>query len=249
MSLTSKFGPTCAFAAAISLIATPVAAAELPYASRSAAVGYQSDVAHYDRRDRDRDRGRYRDRDGIDGGDILAGVLVLGAIAAIASSSKKPKNEPEYRYPDQREPLPRESQGYRSGDFDAGSSGMSRAVDMCVDQIELGDEQVSGVDAASRTAEGWQVSGALETGAGFTCKIDNAGRIRSLEIDLAYLGSASAAGDGQQLGDDVYARARQGRNSAYPGAPSSGEIDDRPVWTGDSESASQSYAIDGDIGG
>ena len=51
----------------------------------------------------------HRDR-GIDGGDVLAGVLIIGGIAAIASAASKDRRDRETRYPDR---YPREGD-YRS---------------------------------------------------------------------------------------------------------------------------------------
>ena len=194
MALIRRFAAAGACVAAISLAATPAAALELP---RSAPAIYQGDKANgWGRR-------YHHHHDRIDAGDVLAGVLILGGIAAVASAvSKKDRAE---RYPASAPPLPYpQDRGYR--DYPSDGRGLDNAVSMCVDQVERGRDRVGSVDSANRTAEGWTVSGALDGGAGFTCRIDNEGRIRTLDIGDAR-GALDPAVD-RQYSDDVYARAR-----------------------------------------
>lgn len=167
-----------------------------------------------------RGRRHHRDR-GIDGGDILAGVLILGGIAAIASaasnSNKDRQVRDDYRYDepyqDQR-PDYYESRGYSGG-------GIDNAVDMCVGQVERGSDRVASVDNTSRTTDGWRISGQLSAGGGFSCWIDNDGRIRNVDLGGGYYG-ASAGGDYYQSGADVqwddnfYAQARSQAGYASP---------------------------------
>jgi hypothetical protein len=202
-----------ACAAAFCLAATPAAAVELPRA-HAVSAAHEGDYAeNYRYR-------RYRDRDRT--GDVLAGVLILGTIAAVASAA----NSNRQRDYERRAPYPREDYRYRS-DYRTDGRGLDRAVGMCVDEIERVRDRVGSVDGANRTGEGWTVSGALEGGAGFTCRIDNMGRIRAVEIGGAYSGY-----EGSQYDDEVYARARLSHSGYEPGvAP--GEEDDRPIWTGD----------------
>lgn len=166
----------------------------------------------------------HRGRGGISTGDVLAGVLVIGGIAAIASAASNanrrervvervpPPPRPDYR-DDRRD--------YRS------SSGIDRAVDMCIDQVERGNTRIDSVDNATRTGDGWRVSGALERGGGWNCWIDNDGRIREIDLGARYgamgggvyraddAGSYSAGADGftgtadTQLSDEVYLSARE----------------------------------------
>ena len=101
---------------------------------------------------------------------------------------------------------------------------------MCVDEIERGQDRVEGVDGANRTGEGWTVSGALEGGQGFTCRIDNMGRIRA--IDIGGSRAALEPSENNQYSDDVYARARVAQADTYaqPGVLADGEEDTRPEW-------------------
>jgi hypothetical protein len=226
MAMIRRFTAASACAAAFSLLATPAAAVDLPQPARASAYGtavYEGDMAE-DRRWR-----RHRHRAGVDAGAVLAGVLILGTIAAVAGAAKR------NREAERPAPYPAEPYRYRQGGYDAGGRGLDRAVDMCVDEIERGPDRVGAVDGANRTGEGWSVSGALEDGAGFTCRIDNAGRIRGIDIG-GDRGAYEPAAD-NQYSDDVYARARIERGAAEPGVAPSGGEDDRPIWTGDNPDA------------
>ncbi|MBO9603244.1 MAG: hypothetical protein J7496_12140 [Novosphingobium sp.] len=145
--------------------------------------------------------------DHVSGGDILAGVLILGGIAAVASAaSNSHRSDSDYRYSDP-EPVYRPGAGY-SGSYTGG--GIDNAVDMCVNEVERGQERVSAVDNAARTTDGWKISGQLSAGSGFSCWIDNDGRIRNVD-----LGSAATA-------------AAQAEDRPYDGSGP----DNRPVWHG-----------------
>ena len=83
-------------------------------------------------------------------------------------------------------------------------------------------EGFDSVDGASRVSSGWMVSGTLFNGSGFTCQIDNNGRISN--VDYGSLSSVSYSGDGEhmaraegQWSDERYADARA--------RVSSGEVD------------------------
>jgi hypothetical protein len=204
----NRISAAAALLACFSLCATPAAAVELrrpgPAQVRPAYDAAAETVEH---------RRHYRHRnDGVDADDVIAGVLILGGIAAIASAASRPW-EPVERYPSPADPRYRgSSSGYESG-------GLDRAVDMCVGEIERGEDRVVDVDSAARSGEGWFVSGELESGAPFTCRIDNAGRTADVEIGGAWYDSQNDAGgdDGapswsgvinEQYDDATYAQAR-----------------------------------------
>ncbi len=215
---------TLALAAALSMAATPASAANLPAQSRAPqgvaqslpAIGGAETLAGWGGR-------HHRDRGGIDAGDVLAGVLIIGGIAAIASAASNSSKdsgpsedyryrEPSYPYPDER-PDYREQDSYRGSTYSGG--GIDNAVSICTDQVERGDTRVASVDNAARTADGWRISGQLDTGGGFNCWIDNDGRVRNVDLGGVSLNDDAYPGSDNQWDDDSYARARQ--QSGYPG--------------------------------
>ncbi|MEP1422380.1 MAG: hypothetical protein ABJK59_11475 [Erythrobacter sp.] len=198
-----------------------------------------------------RRRGRgYRGRRGVRGGDILAGVLVLGGIAAIASAASKNNRRRD------REVVVVERDRDRDRDYNyrpenrrstdrstSGGSGIDNAVSMCLNEIEQ-NIRVDSVDGASRVSSGWVVTGSLFDGSGFSCEIDNSGQIsgvdygRGARTSYAPASQQSARAEGQ-LSDNRYSNARADlggetrpdlaidpkdqRLPAYPGGPLPGE--------------------------
>ncbi len=214
-----KFSIAASLLAASSMAATPAGAVALPQTElqHTAAPELGGGALEYDRRWRGyRDYHRHR---GPDAGDVIAGVLVLGAVAAIASSASKNRRDRDYRddYPDRRNYDRRYDE----------RRGIEGAVDMCVDAIEQGRDRVETVDDATRDGSGWTVRGELGSGEGYSCRIDNDGRLRNLSIredffarydernenedDGRYVASRDpyAVGErGRQWSDDDYSRAR-----------------------------------------
>lgn len=152
---------------------------------------------------------RHHDR-GIDGGDVLAGLLIIGGIAAVASAASKSSRDREardYRYPEQRYP----QQGYpsdddyrewraqrdretgyagageRDGPYGGGDwrgpGAMDGAVNACADEIERGNRRIDSVEGVNRAADGWRVDGRLQDGRAFSCTAGSDGRIRSATVD------------------------------------------------------------------
>ncbi|MDE8651388.1 hypothetical protein [Novosphingobium album (ex Liu et al. 2023)] len=138
-----------------------------------------------------------RHGDGIDGGDVLAGLLILGGIAAIAGAASKSsddqRDEP-YRYPGpEAEPAPDDGAygeappddrpAYPPSDSwrDAGS--LDGAVDRCVDEVERGERRVDTVDSVNREDGGYRVEGHMRDGRGFSCRVDRDGQIRQVAVD------------------------------------------------------------------
>ena len=258
MTIFSKFAAVPAALAAVSLVATPIAAAELPRVAAPRAVAAETGTwtvgdETYDHRRRYRHR---RDR-GVSAGDVLAGVLIIGGIAAVASAATKSRRDDRdgryrdtnYRYPDRR------------GDsrYAAGDSGLDRAVSMCMRELER-DVRVDTVDHVRRTGEGWVVSGRLYNGDGFNCRIDNRGRVDTIDFgarDDGFAGvedrqhdddryrSAWADVDAQRSDAPVPARGYDQERSqprlqprpqqsqpAYPGGPIDGDLEDDQIGTG-----------------
>lgn len=235
--------------AVIGLVASPVAAAQLPAASVSPAAGIDS-YGQYDSHAGDAynhrwGNDRYRRHSGahIRTGDAIAGIAILGVVAAIAGAANNADRTTSREVYRER-PLP-ERDTYRYNDRREarwGEGGINSAVNLCVNQVERGDERVGSVDNASRDASGWRVDGSLDNGDAFSCRLDNEGRIRAIDIGDGYAAAdAPAAGDAQ-WSDDAYLSARaatrqqgvatttavdadleNGPKPAYPGGPLPGE--------------------------
>jgi hypothetical protein len=115
----------------------------------------------------------YRHRDRVDAGDVIAGIFLIGAIAAIADSAGKAKQRDRDRDRDRRD------DDYRyerpQGDYRAapererdrawtpgGNPAEARAADACswAAEGELGDTaRVGQIDAVTRDGDGWRVTG------------------------------------------------------------------------------------------
>ena len=239
----TKLTAAPALLAAFSLTATPVQAADIapvaPHAAASAAPAWMpgDDIAEKYRHH------RYRRHRGVDAGDVLSGILILGGIAAVASAAKGPRDRryptdaryPDSRYPDSRYPDPRRGDAR----YDDGR-GIDGAVSQCVSTIER-DARVDTVDSVNRNASGWIVTGALFDGQRFTCAIGADGRIEAIDYGArgtaystdgpeAYGSPAGSADEDRQYDDDYYAAVRartdtgaQAVAPAYPGGPLPGE--------------------------
>lgn len=189
--LSSRPAMAVALAASFGLVASPILAAPVshPRAAPTAAA-LPNDVAQ----DRGWGGGGWgnggwggrRHHDGIDGGDVLAGVLVIGAIAAIASSASKAKRDKEIaqgRDYDDRYSTPPRSE---AGQSDWGRSrSIDYAVDTCVGEVERGSTRVDTVDGIDREGQGWRVSGRTRNGDPFACTVDGEGRVRGMSVNGA----------------------------------------------------------------
>lgn len=175
----SRSAAAIAFAAALSLTASPVMARG--YGGWGGGWGHR----HHDR--------------GIDGGDVLAGLLVIGGIAAIAtaaSNKNKQNREADYRYPDNRSPdrddragdggyqTPPSGYGNDRNERDYGASdrNLDGAVDNCVAEVERGNTRVDSIENVGRDGDGWRVEGRADN-RDFSCAVDRDGRIRGVTVD------------------------------------------------------------------
>lgn len=173
MNRFTRTGAALASAAALSLAATPALARDWGWGGH-----------------------RHRDR-GIDAGDVFAGVLILGGIAAIASAASKSKKEREqrreedYRYPDDQRDRDYDRNGDRGYDGRGDDSrpdwresrGINDAIDRCASEVERGDRRIESVESVNREGEGWRVAGRMDGGKEFSCTIDRDGRIRTVDLD------------------------------------------------------------------
>ena len=222
--------------AALSMAATPVAAAELPSPKSSSDV---PSMGVFDKDGANAERHRHWRRDRVDAGDVLAGVLIIGGIAAVASAASKSsrdKREADYRYRGYpTRPYPERPYDYRERRGDSrydGGRGIDNAVELCVNEIER-DVRVDTVDSVDRTGEGWRVTGALYNGDRFTCNIGADGRVEGVDF------GGLAAREDKQWDDDRYEAAWRNREAeprtpaassqqvpAYPGGPIDGDLDE-----------------------
>lgn len=222
-----------AMTAALSMAAVPVAAADLPVApAGTAPAGFSVFEADSENADRYRRyRGRHHRHRGVDAGDVIAGVLILGGIAAIASAASKPRRDARSYPSTQPNYQPRRS---NSG------QGLDRAVNMCLQEIER-DVRVESVDGVDRTGAGWNVTGRLYDGEGFNCQIGNDGRVSNISYgsqSVSYTGGGAIyQGQDRQHSADRYAEMRRQADAqgavpsttpgngqpAYPGGPVNGQ--------------------------
>lgn len=230
MARIDRLAAAVSLAAALSLAASPAAAAELP-----AHFSLHPAVATPGLFDADADnaasyrRYRYRHHNRIDGGDVLAGVLIIGGIAAIASAASRRDAERRESYP-QRYPERDRDYDYRDRRGDSrydGGRGLDRAVDMCVREIER-DVRVDGIDAVERSGAGWRVTGALYNGERFTCRIGASGRIEGVD----YGASAASGTEDRQWSDDRYeaawSKVSRDENGRIASAPAGGAVPPYP---------------------
>jgi hypothetical protein len=118
-------------------------------------------------------RRHWHHRDRVDAGDVIAGIFLIGAIAAIADSAGKSKErererrDDDYRY----DPQPRDGD-YRSARepqrerqwAPGGNNAETRAVDACswAAEGELGDDaRVGRIDDVTADGNGWRVTGTV----------------------------------------------------------------------------------------
>lgn len=173
----STFSRATAVAAAFSLLATPAVAVELP--RPVAAKAFDGEALNVERSRRRWHRGR----DDIDAGDVIAGVVILGAIAAIAGAAKRDRAE-RYptEYPDSDRDWDRDGDARYRSSADDQAFGLDRAVDVCVDAIERDHPAVANIDSVSRLDNGWRVLGEVERGTPFECTIGEDGRVSSMFV-------------------------------------------------------------------
>jgi hypothetical protein len=136
-------------------------------------------------------RSHHRHHDRIDAGDIFAGIFVIGAIAAIASSASKAKR-------DRAETRDRDPDWDRDRDRPIERGGISsenQAVDACAEAAEDKAGQrasVREITEVARTPDGWDVEGRIETRDSwrqqsgktdaFTCSV-RGGRVETVYIE------------------------------------------------------------------
>lgn len=164
------------------MIATPVDVTALGWSAERDKVNGWRDYRGYRGY-----RGHRRHRDGISGGDVLAGILVIGGIAAIASAASKKDRDRRYEDRDYRSENPRYDNRRDDSRNDRGSGDMQAAINACSDAAEQQagrDARVSVIDSVIRDGEGWRVEGELANSdrRTFLCGASN-GRVDFVQLD------------------------------------------------------------------
>ncbi|MFZ9395694.1 MAG: hypothetical protein ACO25F_06485 [Erythrobacter sp.] len=222
--------------AGMSMAATPLAAADVASGDASLATTFGQSGGFNAESLKAHNHRYWRHRDRIDAGDVLAGVLIIGGIAAIANAASKADRQDRYRERDYRYDRPeyREDRDRRrSGE----PRGIDRAVDMCVAEVER-DVRIDTVDSVERNGEGWRVAGTIFNGDRFTCSIGSDGRIDNVDYGDSFAAAAVPA-DNQHSDDRYRAAWAQHDNApssqattpgadgkpAYPGGPVDGDLE------------------------
>lgn len=172
----NRFGKAALAAGLTAMVATTPLPAMAAYGSREVATARHQASGYDDASDYHRRRWRNRRLD-VDAGDVIIGIGLIAAIAAIADSAGKDSrrerprdDEPRYRDYD-REPAP----AYNGGD-DVGG-----AVSACTDAAERkAGGRVDEIGSVTREGNGWRVEGEIGND-GFTCTVTD-GRVDDIRI-------------------------------------------------------------------
>lgn len=174
----NRFGKVALAAGLTAMVATTPLPAMAAYGSREAATARHQASSYDDTSDYHRRRWRNRRLD-VDAGDVILGIGLIAAIAAVADSAGKnrrsePRRDDEPRYRDyDREPAP--APAYNSGQ-DVGS-----AVGVCTDAAErAANGRVDEIGSVTREGSGWRVTGDIGND-GFTCTVID-GRVTDIRI-------------------------------------------------------------------
>jgi hypothetical protein len=129
---------------------------------------------------------------GIDGGDILAGLLIFGGIAAIASAASKSnsrntsrdqdyrdrdaqyRNDPQYNEPNRDSDW--RQNGAQGGFPQQATRNINDAVERCIGEASRNGEVEEVYDAA-RNGVGYRVAGTLRSGDNFSCEVSGQGGV------------------------------------------------------------------------
>lgn len=132
--------------------------------------------------------GHRRHHDGIDAGDVITGILIIGGIAAIASAASSNDRDRDRRRDDDRRERDQDYQRDPAPSYapNAGPSwnegGIGTAVDRCMQEVSSGNGR-DAVDSVGRAGQGWRVQGHTGEGKAFSCTVDGNGRIRNISVE------------------------------------------------------------------
>ena len=100
-----------------------------------------------------------RDRGGIDAGDVIAGALIIGGIAAIAAASSNRDRDRDYRY--DRGGYGGDGRYDRRGDPQQAVEQCVRAAERAASRHSYGNANVTDVRDIKRTSRGYEVKGRI----------------------------------------------------------------------------------------
>ena len=97
---------------------------------------------------------RYRDRDGISAGEVIAGAVILGGLAAVLSAGKNGRYQDGY------------DRDYNNG-YNTNTGSSRAAINQCISQVENQTDgytrsNVTQIRSIERTRYGYRVLGTLE---------------------------------------------------------------------------------------
>ena len=172
----NRFGKAALAAGLTAMVATTPLPAMAAYGSREVAASRHEASPYDDASDYRRRRWRNRRLD-VDAGDVILGIGLIAAIAAVADSAGKsqrsePRRDDEPRYRDyDRAPAP------SYGD----SNDVGSAVNACTDAAErTANGRVDEIGSVTREGNGWRVQGEVGNDA-FTCTVSD-GRVDDIRI-------------------------------------------------------------------
>ena len=129
-------------------------------------------------------------RDRVDAGDVLAGILIIGGIAAIASAASNKKRDRREEDRPYRGDYPRERSAGYGNDNDQQwnqqgqqNAGVDSAVNRCTNEVARGSNRGTTVESINRDGDGWRVQGRTGDGSDFNCSVDGNGQIRNVQVD------------------------------------------------------------------
>tara|TARA_R110000772_G_scaffold57351_5_gene129934 strand:+ start:298 stop:933 length:636 start_codon:yes stop_codon:yes gene_type:complete len=109
-------------------------------------------------------RGYRRHRNRVDAGDVLAGILIIGGIAAIASAASKDQRSNDRDYRSDRRNNDRYDDRRSDNRGDRGTGSMDTAINICSNAAERqagNNARVSEIESVARDGAGWRVEGGL----------------------------------------------------------------------------------------
>lgn len=264
MALDTTHGVWAGLAAAFALMASPATASQAPRSSAAPLATLAFSFSQFPASSYDAGadinqwgcwgcgwgggwRGGGWRRRGPSAGDVLAGVAIVGGIAAIASAASNNRRNRDVVVVDRdrprdwnRDPNRRNDRAplddRRTNPRSSGASGLDSAVNQCLATVER-DVRVNDVEVVQRTAQGWLVAGSLFNGSGFECRIGNDGRIEGIDFGAA---GALGGATGSQWADTRYADARRsagpsqlmtGANAFQPVDPTDFTVSNAPAGT------------------